>query len=220
LQTESAVSLTDEAPVLRSEVDTSNEKVLRILEAAHACFSEKGIHGASMKDVADRAGVSKSMLHYYFDSKNHLLLELHAFIFNAFAETIRDNVRRQGTGPAQAMRAIDQLWDFLAAQFPDLRFVLQMWAESTTHPRLRKQMGRFYTECRRLVVWGIDTVLGDMADGLVVPKETLAGMLLAMLDGLGVQAYLEAESFPVDEYRTEMKRFFWQALPTDEPFPG
>ncbi|MEM1271574.1 MAG: TetR/AcrR family transcriptional regulator [Bacteroidota bacterium] len=45
---------------------------LRILDAAHRVFSVQGTAGARMQEIADEAGVNKSMLHYYFRSKARL----------------------------------------------------------------------------------------------------------------------------------------------------
>lgn len=43
-----------------------------ILEAAQAVFQEKGLAGARMQEIADRAGINKALLHYYFRSKEKL----------------------------------------------------------------------------------------------------------------------------------------------------
>jgi AcrR family transcriptional regulator len=43
-----------------------------ILEAALAAFAEHGFHGASMRDIAARAGVSQSLLHHHFGTKDAL----------------------------------------------------------------------------------------------------------------------------------------------------
>jgi TetR/AcrR family transcriptional regulator len=43
-----------------------------ILEAAQAVFLEKGLAGARMQEIADRAGINKALLHYYFRSKEKL----------------------------------------------------------------------------------------------------------------------------------------------------
>ena len=43
-----------------------------ILEAAQAVFLEKGLAGARMQESADRAGINKALLHYYFRSKEKL----------------------------------------------------------------------------------------------------------------------------------------------------
>ncbi|MCK4671278.1 MAG: helix-turn-helix transcriptional regulator, partial [Candidatus Aegiribacteria sp.] len=39
----------------------SGAKKEEILNAAEECFAEKGFSGTSMKEIADRAGVAKSL---------------------------------------------------------------------------------------------------------------------------------------------------------------
>lgn len=43
-----------------------------ILEAALAAFAERGFHGATMRDIADRAEVSQSLVQYHFKGKEML----------------------------------------------------------------------------------------------------------------------------------------------------
>ena len=44
----------------------------KIIKAAHEVFIEKGLQGARMQEIADRAGINKALLHYYFRSKDKL----------------------------------------------------------------------------------------------------------------------------------------------------
>ncbi len=44
----------------------------RILEAAKTIFHHKGFEGARMQEIADEAGINKSLLHYYFRTKENL----------------------------------------------------------------------------------------------------------------------------------------------------
>lgn len=53
-----------------------------ILEAAEHVFQDKGMEGARMQEIADKAGINKAMLHYYYRSKQ-LLFE--AVFKKAFA---------------------------------------------------------------------------------------------------------------------------------------
>ncbi|MFO7799920.1 TetR/AcrR family transcriptional regulator [Rhodohalobacter sp.] len=55
----------------------SNEKEsssteLKIFEAARDVFQSKGLEGARMQEIADKADINKSMLHYYYRSKEKL----------------------------------------------------------------------------------------------------------------------------------------------------
>ena len=53
----------------------------QILDAAKNVFQSKGMDGARMQEIADKAGINKAMLHYYYRSKQ-LLFE--AVFKNAF----------------------------------------------------------------------------------------------------------------------------------------
>jgi TetR/AcrR family transcriptional regulator len=44
----------------------------RIFDAATLVFEEKGMDGARMQDIADKAGINKALLHYYFRTKDRL----------------------------------------------------------------------------------------------------------------------------------------------------
>ena len=63
----------------RPEADKErfDEAELRILDAAFDAFVQHGTAGARMQDIADRAGVNKAMLHYYFGSKQRLSDEVY-----------------------------------------------------------------------------------------------------------------------------------------------
>lgn len=59
-------------------IDIENMNALKvetekiIIKAAHEVFIEKGLQGARMQVIADRAGINKALLHYYFRSKDKL----------------------------------------------------------------------------------------------------------------------------------------------------
>lgn len=47
----------------------------RILDAAEALFSERGFHGASVRDIFKHAGLGTGLMAYYFSSKEDLFRE-------------------------------------------------------------------------------------------------------------------------------------------------
>ncbi|MBP7180930.1 MAG: TetR/AcrR family transcriptional regulator, partial [Dysgonomonadaceae bacterium] len=48
------------------------ESKQKILEAAEAEFLEKGFGNAKIVSIAKRAGISHTMLHYYYSTKEEL----------------------------------------------------------------------------------------------------------------------------------------------------
>jgi AcrR family transcriptional regulator len=54
------------------------ERRTRLLEAARALASEGGYPAVTMRDVAERGGLSLATVYRYFSSKDHLIAEIHA----------------------------------------------------------------------------------------------------------------------------------------------
>lgn len=48
----------------------------KILEAAHTTFLRFGFHGTKLQQIAETAKVNKSVIHYYFRSKENLYNEI------------------------------------------------------------------------------------------------------------------------------------------------
>ncbi len=55
-----------------------------ILETAEKIFLEKGFDGARMQEIADKAGINKALLHYYFKSKENLYQKIFIKLAKAF----------------------------------------------------------------------------------------------------------------------------------------
>jgi len=63
--------------------DVSDERIPQILDAAALTFSQYGIDGASMSQIAEASGVSKATIYHYFASKDALILALVQRLFDA-----------------------------------------------------------------------------------------------------------------------------------------
>jgi TetR/AcrR family transcriptional regulator len=62
----------------------------KILAAAKQVFMEKGMDGARMQDIADKAGINKALLHYYFRSKDKLFEMIFLDAIGRFIPRITD----------------------------------------------------------------------------------------------------------------------------------
>ncbi len=58
--------------VRRTKAKQRAESLEQILDAAEYLFSRHGFHGVTLRDVAHRVGIHTTLLHYYFDDKQHL----------------------------------------------------------------------------------------------------------------------------------------------------
>ena len=48
----------------------------RILRAAESVFADAGFRGATVGEIADRTGVNRALLYYYFENKHHIYRSL------------------------------------------------------------------------------------------------------------------------------------------------
>ena len=67
-----AIMTTNLPPQHRSQQEIREHNQALILAAAEAEFVRQGYSGATMQGVADRAGLPKANVHYYFKSKKNL----------------------------------------------------------------------------------------------------------------------------------------------------
>jgi AcrR family transcriptional regulator len=89
-----------------------NDKAVRIVEAMRASVASRGFAGSTFDHVAREAGVSRGLLHYYFGTKERLLVEV-----------VRRECQVRGELLHQAVagaRGADDLIDALVRSFEDV----------------------------------------------------------------------------------------------------
>ncbi len=69
-------------------IATEQNTELSILDAAKKIFKQKGLDGATVQDIADEAGTTKSMVNYYFRSKEKLFGAVFQHEFKTFFESL------------------------------------------------------------------------------------------------------------------------------------
>jgi AcrR family transcriptional regulator len=71
----------------------------KIFESATEVFTEKGMDGARMQDIANHAGINKALLHYYFRTTDRLFdavfEKVAGKIFMKFAPVLEKNLTQE-----------------------------------------------------------------------------------------------------------------------------
>ena len=116
--------------------ESSKEKAL---ETARVLFMEKGKDGVKMQEIADKAGVNKGLLHYYFKSKNELFLEVFSNEVGHIYGDINEILKSKGLLGDKLESIIDRYFDLLAEK-PNLpTFIL---FEVNKHPEIAAQFAK------------------------------------------------------------------------------
>ncbi len=86
----------------------------RILQAADQLFGEFGFDIATTRDIAERSGVNKALIHYHFGSKDDLLEAVLDRYYTELAKALEVTLGRRRTLLEQAEALVDAYTDYLA----------------------------------------------------------------------------------------------------------
>ena len=142
---------------------------IAIVDAAESVFFEQGVEGARMKDVADRAELSKGLLYVYFADKEDLV---HAVASRGLA-LLEEALHAAYTSVAlgiHRVRALAEAYIRFAADHPDY-FALILWVESL--PFQEAEAGSYAAACQeqadRLIDFCAKAIETGTADGSIRP---------------------------------------------------
>jgi AcrR family transcriptional regulator len=97
------------------------EREREMLRAAAEVFGERGYSGASMDEIAARAGITKPMLYSYFDSKDGLFAACGEAAAALLTERVRDAAAQRELPPDQ------RLWRGLLSVFEFIGEHRELW---------------------------------------------------------------------------------------------
>lgn len=81
-----------------------------LLRHAYHLIGERGVHQVALEDIAERAGVSKGLLLYYFKTKENLVLSTMRWALSATADRIRKAMAVAHSPEAKVLAMIDAIW--------------------------------------------------------------------------------------------------------------
>jgi AcrR family transcriptional regulator len=175
---------------LGTTVHPTNDRTIGILEAACRVIVRDGAHGLRMASVADEAGVSKALVHYYFATRQELLRNAFAFSEERWHAAVNVELAEVSTGAAKVERML------LVSVEPDLPFSEQralwneVWSSLRSDHELRPLVERSYRAWLGRVV---DLIEDGQADGSIpkaVEVQPAGWRLAAVADGLDSLLYL------------------------------
>ena len=193
-------------------VNLENKSVRQILRAALELWTRDGYHGASLKEIAAAAGVAKSLVHYHFESKEHLLIELQAVWCHRIAGAVRARLASTPPSTAAAFAALDQVFEAMVATRAQFPFALEVWRQSVHQPSIRARLHEFERDMRALYADGLRLTLGPLADRMALPVERAAAFVQALLDGIGLRLFLDDDLAAVRRIFDDAKAFLAAAL--------
>ncbi len=175
------------------------EKRPLILRAATEVFAEQGFNSVTVAAIADRAGIGKGTVYEYFSSKDELLFAVFEWMNEGIFDRIHGLIEVGGTNLDRLRGLLGLGAQITREQMEMQAVVLDFWSAS----RGTKLEERYNQAClttfrayRRLVA---DVIREGQTAGEIrseVDPEAVAAMVVAAMDGLGVQIFFDRELDP------------------------
>ena len=177
----------DSGVVRRLRADRRREL---ILQAARSVILAKGLPATSVREIAVAAGVSSGTVTHHFASIDDIL----AAVLRAETERVRGELWAEASRRDAALDALLALADGLLVQRREVReywsLWLDFWARAAHDPALARWQSERYRTWRQLIR---DLIAAGVESGEFRPldPEAAAVEIVALIDGLGIQAFFE-----------------------------
>ncbi|MGW9171929.1 TetR/AcrR family transcriptional regulator [Streptomyces decoyicus] len=117
----------------------ASDRRRQIAEALWRIAAERGLHAASLREVAAEAGVSLRVVQYHFTSKHQLLVDALRMLHAENERIARSRIGSDATDPRALLRAVlDEFLPVDAQRATALRVFAAYYARSLTDPALAK----------------------------------------------------------------------------------
>lgn len=179
---------------MTSRASDREEKRLRLIAAAATVFARQGYTSTRMADIAIEANVGKGTLYEYFPSKEELFFAVYETIHVEARSRVAEAVPAEIGGLTRLRETLLAAADFVTESRDMHGVTLDFWAASIGSPhedRFRRLCGATYHDWREIAA---TTIRDGQARGEItatVDADAVATMMVAALDGLGVQYWFD-----------------------------
>jgi AcrR family transcriptional regulator len=149
----------------------------QILDAARKLFMERGYEKATMRAIAEEAGVDASLIVHFFGNKIGLFAEAVEWPFDPEDEMPRILADGRRSIGRNLVALVLRTWDKEGERHP----ILTLFATATTEPQAAEMLREFISE----------RLFAPLLEGLDVDhRELRANLLSSQLLGLGIARYV------------------------------
>ena len=184
----------------------------RILAAAVRRIASEGIDDVRIARIAMDAGVSTSLVHYHFETREALLAEALEYSYMRAGDVRISDGELPAASHAQRLESmIDQCLPTTASLQDDWVLWVELWLRAVRHPDLRPVAERLYG---RLHKWFADEIGAGLQGGEFGPcdADAVADRTLALIDGFGVRTLIGDRRIPLGHARNAVKAALSQEL--------
>jgi AcrR family transcriptional regulator len=180
-----------------------------LIAAAAKVFAQRGLHGASMQDIANEAGWSTGAIYWHFKGKDDLMLA----VFEEYATTrVREwediHAQAEGELPQRARAYADQWMERLGRDPEFMVLTLEFLVHAWRHPPLRQAFADRAAAGRLALARILEQTADEEGLALPMPAQEIAAVLRELGSGLGLAKLADPDGIPDRLFGDFVEQFF------------
>jgi AcrR family transcriptional regulator len=178
----------------------------QILNAAFEVIAERSLEATRMRDIAASAGVSHPSLHYYFNTKDQLIVALLDRLLAQFLNGVEERLAAAGTPVARLRVLLEQQKRLIEEHKDRLEVYYDFWVQATKRPIVRRKIREMYSSWRGTINRTLDDGVkqGQFRADRVPQAEFL---LVSLFQGAALQSIVDPANVDLGAYFDQVDRF-------------
>jgi AcrR family transcriptional regulator len=169
------------------------DKAQRIIAAMRASVGKRGAAGSTFDHVAREAGVSRGLLHYYFGSKERLLVEVVRHDCDVRNQAMDERLERAGSIDEILDALVVGLNEFIEDDAGGQAVIYEMLSASRHSEEIRTELAELYRQWRERLAGWLRVKEREGVIRLQADPEAVASILFALGDGFGIQVLCDSD---------------------------
>ncbi|MFA5756106.1 MAG: TetR family transcriptional regulator [Smithellaceae bacterium] len=188
----------------RNKNDLLNLRRSQLTAAAYKVVAQKGYNDFTIKDIAEEAGLSTGLVHYYFKNKEDLLFKL----LKEMNANLRDNLKKamgELAEPRDKLMAFcDEAFALVDREKAYFYVLIDFWAQINHDARIRQANVKLFQSYRAEIAAIIQE---GAAKGVFTVEDVnlTSVIIIALIQGTIIQYAIDREAFNYSEIKEKIK---------------
>jgi AcrR family transcriptional regulator len=183
----------DEPPAGATTRPLSGEKAQRIIDAMRHSVAKRGTTGSTFDHVSREAGVSRGLLHYYFGTKEKLLVEAVRRDAELRIERLQEQLATAKTADAFIDLMAQNLQETIREDPDFLTLAFELFTLARRNEEIAAEYAELMRRTRHQVAQMLDSAQRDGVLHLHAEPEAIAEILFSLGDGFALRMLSEPD---------------------------
>jgi AcrR family transcriptional regulator len=189
----------------KTKNDVSNIRRAQLTRAAYKVVGKMGYYDFTVKDIAQEAGLSTGLVHYYFKNKEDLLLNLLKEMNKNMTTILSRNISMAEDPREKLNIFITQAFDLLKNEKNYFYIVIDFWTQVNKNERMKraniKLFKSYRDEITKILKEGVEK--GVFVDMDIAYTSTV---IISIIQGLIIQFVIDNNAFSYEDYTNNVMK--------------